>query len=165
MIVDDYDFLCEKQDLTSGSAYAKNSWFLIAARDWGRRNVPLNVRVLILGPHDNALTIDVVIKENDTAAPKVISSLSIEQPDLVRGAAFNLPVPPIDKRYEYISVQFKVNGVAPADTTTTDGETCPTDPFLHNPKDMPNGVTAFFTHSFPSSVEYPRANVDKVYSS
>lgn len=165
MIIDDNDFLCERQDLSSGSAYAKYGWDLLAARDWGHRAEPLYVRVLILGPHDNALTIDVVIKEDDTATPKVISSISIEQPDLVRGAAFNLPVPPVDIRYKYITVQFRVNGTAPSNTTTDGGETCPTDQFLNKPADMPNGVTAFFTNCYPTTIEYPRKNVEKVYSS
>lgn len=165
MFIDDYDFLCEKQDLSDGSAYAKYGWNLISPRDWGHRAVPLYVMVLILGPHTNPLTIDVVVKENETATQEVISSRSVAQAELVRGAAIALPVPPIDKRYKYITVQFRVNGTAPADTTTDGGETCPTDPFLNKPADMPNGVTAFFTHCYPTTIEYPRKNVDKVYSS
>ena len=164
MIVDDYDFLCEKQVITE-SAYANYGWNLLAPRDWGHRAVPLYVMVLILGPFDADLAVDLVVKKDkDDTTPKVIATTGlVPQADLVRGKSLMLPVPPIDKAYQFITVQFRRDGVAPVNPPTT-GCTCPTEPFLEPSEDLPNGVTALFTNNFPTTVEYPRANVDKVYS-
>ena len=157
MIIDDYDFLCEKQVL-SESAYAKNGFNIISPRDWGHRAVPLNIQVLILGPHDKDLIIDIVVKKDAAAAEEVIGSTgTIAKADLVRGKVITLPVPPLDKKYQLITLKLS------NDPTT--GDTCPTDPFLNSPADLPNGVTALFTHNFKTTVTYPFANEDKVYSS
>ena len=164
MIIDDYDFLCENQVLTE-SAYANYGWNLIAPRDWGHREVPLYCEVRILGPHDKDLTIDLVVKQDKSSPVEVVATTgSIKKADLVRGKIISIPVPPLDKRYQYITVQFRREGVAPVNPPDT-GFTCPTDPFLDPMPDLANGVTALFTNNFHCTIEYPRANTDKVYSS
>lgn len=163
MILDDYDFLCEKQVLNA-SAYAKNGFNILSPRDWGHRAVPLNIQFLILGPHDKDLIIDIVVKKDANSAEEVIgTSGTIPKADLVRGKVFTLPVPPLDKKYQLITVKFRRDGVAPSTDPTT-GDTCPTDQFLNSPADLPNGITAVFTHNFKTTVTYPFSNEDKIYS-
>ena len=161
--VADDDFLSEKQ-LLDKSYYSKYSRDLLSARDWGYRKTPLYINFIILGPHEKDLTIDIVVRENEKSPDTIISSKSLVKAELVRGKSFSMLIPPIDKKYRYLAVHYKVEGIAATADPST-GQTCPVDPFLDNPADLKNGITAYLSHNFVCTVEYPRANTEKVYTS
>ncbi len=164
MIVDDFDFFCEKQVLKE-SAYSFYSIAIPEACDWGHRATPLYANILILGAHDQDLTVDLVVRKDAKDTPLVVSTTGvIKKADLVRGKAFNLPLPPIDRKYKELALAFKRGGVAPAAKPDT-GATCPTAPFLEPAGEIANGVTALLSNNFKGTVTYPYANEDKKYTS
>lgn len=164
MIVDDYDFFCERQELKE-SAYSFYSIAIPEPCDWGHRATPLYANIIILGAHDQDLTIDLIARNGPKDTPVTLSTTGvIKKADLVYGKAYNLPVPPIDRKYKELALSFKRGGVAPA-VTPDSGATCPTAPFLEPKGELANGVTALLSNNFKGTVTYPYANEDKKYTS
>lgn len=162
-IISDFDFFSEKQVL-SKSSYSKYCIDVGAPRDWSHRETPLYVNCLILGPHDKPLTIDVVIRNGAKGPEKIIATKSLEKAELVRGKGFSIAIPPTNMKYTQVALHYKVEGIAAADNPTT-GQTCPVEPFLQEPVDLKNGITAYLSTCFINDIDYPRANTDKVLSS
>lgn len=164
MIVDDYDFFCEKQELKE-SAYSFYSVAIPEPCDWGHRATPLYVNIMILGPHDQDLTVDLIARKGEKDTPVTIATTGVvKKTELVYGKCLNLPVPPMDLKYKELALVFKRAGVAPQNPPDS-GATCPTAPFLEPKGEIANGVTALLSNNFKGTVTYPYANEDKIYTS
>lgn len=163
MLIDRLDMLSDRQTI-DGTVYSTFAKDLESDTDWGQGGAPRYVQVILHGAFDLGATLDVQLlgstKPDFSDAFTILDSQPIKKEDLSASRSIAMLIPPIDKKYRYITLKYIVESGSESSADHQDeADLCPSTPDLNVGKDDANNTfTAFITNTITSKCRYPYVN-------
>lgn len=162
-IMDALDILSDEQVIT-GSCYSQRAKYVGNPKDWGMGGLPRYVNIYAKGPCTIGTNMTFMVVgysdlEGMSDVFPISQSQQFKKEDIDVGFAVSLPIPPVNKKYKYVAVQY-VSDAGDDDADLAE-DLCPVKPVLNDDEPVENCFSAFITFVPETDVEYMYSNYDK----